>query len=110
VLAARQQCKKRGEWKPWCEKTGLSKEQAARYTRFGERCRDDTFLALSEDEQWAEWQRISGNAAPAEDEDAAAGSDEDDSGADEAATCGEVGEHEGRRRLRQPVRGWQRIN
>jgi hypothetical protein len=32
--------------------------QAWRYSTFGERLRDETFLALSEDEQWAEWQRI----------------------------------------------------
>lgn len=68
VLAARQQAK-RGQWGPWCEKAGLSQQGAWMYAEFGKSLVTSGFSALSEDEQWAEWQRISGNS-PSEDEDA----------------------------------------
>jgi hypothetical protein len=60
VLAARQQAK-RGEWGPWCARADLSFTQAWRYAEFGKVCVTKSFQALSEDGQWAVWQRISGN-------------------------------------------------
>src|SRR5262245_38354853 len=69
VLAARGQAK-RGQWKPWCEKAGLSEERALQFSRFGKTIVTTVFQALSEDEQWEEWQRISGNAS-SDDEEAA---------------------------------------
>src|SRR5262249_55155952 len=53
---------KRDTWGPWCIKAGLSLSHAWRYVELGKLCVTQSFQALSEDEQWAEWQRISSNA------------------------------------------------
>jgi hypothetical protein len=67
TYAARLQAK-RGKWGPWCEKAGLSQQQAWKYAAFGEITLKEWFRSLSEDEQWAEWQKTSGNAPAREDE------------------------------------------
>jgi hypothetical protein len=55
-----------GEWGPWCVRAGISQPQAWRYRTFGQTIRHEWFERLTEDLQWAEWQRVSGNAPPAE--------------------------------------------
>ena len=62
VLAARRLAK-RGEWGPWCESAGLSRERAGQYVRFGKAVVTAGFSGLSEDEQWEKWQKISGNSS-----------------------------------------------
>lgn len=68
ILAARQQAK-RGQWGPWCDEAGLSQERALQYIRFGKTVVTTDFSNLPEDQQWAEWQRISANATPGENDD-----------------------------------------
>ncbi len=60
---------KRGQWGKWCERAGLSQKQAWRYVEFGKSVVTTDFPALSEDEQWSVWERISDNAPPDEEED-----------------------------------------
>jgi protein gp37 len=67
VLAARQQAR-RGQWGPWCKEAGLSQQHAWRYVELGKSLVTSGFSDLSEGEQWAEWQLISGNRPP-DDED-----------------------------------------
>lgn len=67
VWAARQQCK-RGEWGPWCQRAGLSQQQAWKYAEYGKTLLKGDFSELPEDEQWLKWQRISGNAGPIDEE------------------------------------------
>ncbi len=69
VSAARLQCK-RGQWKPWIEKAGLNYTQAWCYDEFGKLSVTESFQALTEEEQWTEWQRIQGNTPPKEEDDA----------------------------------------
>lgn len=63
ILAARLEAKRRGRghWGPWLEKAGLEERQARRYVEFGKAVVTSGFSTLSEDEQWAAWQRIQGN-------------------------------------------------
>jgi len=61
VWAARPQAE-RGEWGAWCEKAGISLWAAGCYQRFAKLLVNQQFLSLTPDQQWAEWQRICGNA------------------------------------------------
>jgi hypothetical protein len=65
LLAAKAKCEPR-KWQQWREEniTAFGKMQATRYMRFAK----SNVTLLSEDQQWDEWQRISGNAQAEEDE------------------------------------------
>ncbi len=67
VLAARQQSP-RGTWGPWCQEAGLSQPMAWMYAEMGKSLAANGFSDLPEDEQWAKWKRISGHAAPIDEE------------------------------------------
>ncbi len=68
VCAARLLCKKRGTWGPWCKEAELSEARGRQYCQFGKAIVTIGFSDLSEDDQWAEWQRISGNTRKEEPE------------------------------------------
>jgi tRNA G10 N-methylase Trm11 len=63
VYKARKKAKPRGKWGPWCEKYGLSLEQADRYVRFWKLVVTTGFFELSEEEQWQKWQEVQGNVS-----------------------------------------------
>jgi hypothetical protein len=60
VARARVQAK-HGEWGAWCEKATLSQQRAWQFNEFWKSLVTSDFKSKSEEEQWNEWQRISGN-------------------------------------------------
>jgi hypothetical protein len=63
VRAARLQCEKRGQWKSWCKKADLSPIRGRQFNQLGKLIVTIAFQGMTEDEQWAEWQRIQGNTS-----------------------------------------------